>query len=109
MIGKRYDYAMMQLDIQGVIHPDAHIFSQEVLYQDKPDVVEKIITQLSLKAGLKEWVDKAYSAAKSKMKQLQFRNKFIFIHWSDLNYKGLQIVLDSQMLIKENRDRKIKG
>ena len=40
------------------------MFVQEYFYQAEPEVMIAIITQLSLKSGLKEWVDKAHSAAK---------------------------------------------
>ena len=53
MIGKSYEYAMTQLKSQGVIHPDAHMFLQEYFYQSEPEVVIAIMTQFSLKAGLK--------------------------------------------------------
>jgi hypothetical protein len=49
---------------------------QEDFYQTKPDVVAAIITQLSLKAGLKEWGEEAFTAAQSEMKQLHFRKTF---------------------------------
>jgi len=42
-----------------MLNPDAHMFVQEDFYQAKPDVVASIMTQLSLKAGLKEWGEKA--------------------------------------------------
>jgi hypothetical protein len=48
-------YAVTQLEIQGVLYPDAHMFVQDYFYQAEPDVVAAIMTQLSLKAGLKEW------------------------------------------------------
>jgi hypothetical protein len=50
------------------------MFVQEDFYQTKPDVMAAIMTQLSLKAGLKEWGEEAFTAAQSKMKQLHFRN-----------------------------------
>ena len=43
MIGKRYEYIMTQLWIQGVLNPDAHIFAQEDFYQDEPKVVIAIM------------------------------------------------------------------
>jgi hypothetical protein len=46
------------------------MFVQEDFYQAEPDVVAAIMTQLSLKAGLKEWRDKAFMAAQSEMKKL---------------------------------------
>jgi hypothetical protein len=55
--GSKYSYAVTQLEIQGVLNPDSHMFVQEDLYQAEPDVVAAIMTQISLKAGLKEWED----------------------------------------------------
>jgi hypothetical protein len=55
MSGSKYSYAVTQLESQGVLNPDSHMFVQEDFYQAKPDVVAAITTQLSLKAGLKEW------------------------------------------------------
>jgi hypothetical protein len=53
MTGSKYSYAVTQLESQGVLYPDAHMFVQDDFYQAEPDVVAAIITQLSLKAGLK--------------------------------------------------------
>jgi hypothetical protein len=61
--GSNYSYAVTQLYTQGVLNPDAHMYVQEDFYQADPDVVAAIMTQLSLKAGLKEWGDRAFAAA----------------------------------------------
>ena len=53
MTDKWYKYAMTQLESQGVLHPDAHMFEQEYFYQSKPDVLIEIMTQFSVKAGFK--------------------------------------------------------
>jgi hypothetical protein len=53
MMGSKYSYAVTQLEIQGVLNPDAHMFVQDDFYQAEPDVVAAIMTQLSLKSGLK--------------------------------------------------------
>jgi hypothetical protein len=50
------------------------------------------MTQLSLKAGLKEWGDKDFTASQSEMKQFQ-----------------KQTVLESHMFLKKKREGKIKG
>jgi hypothetical protein len=55
--GSKYAYAVTQLESQGVLNPDSHMFVQDDFYQAAPDVVSAIMTQLSLKAGLKEWVE----------------------------------------------------
>ena len=39
MIGKTYDYAMTQLESQGVLHPDVNMFAQEDFYQAEPNTV----------------------------------------------------------------------
>jgi hypothetical protein len=51
-----------QLESQGLLNPDAHMFVQEDFYQAEPDVVAAVMTQLSLKSGLKEWGDNSYMA-----------------------------------------------
>jgi hypothetical protein len=66
----------MQLEPQRVLHPDYHLFFQEDFYQSNPDVMVHVMTQLSLKSGLKQWGNKAYAAATSEMEQLHFKNTF---------------------------------
>ena len=61
----KYDFAMMQMSDQGVLHPYAHMFSQPDFYQSEPDFVAAVMTQLSIKVGLREWGDKAHTAATS--------------------------------------------
>jgi hypothetical protein len=51
MKGSNYSYAVTQLEIQGVLNPDAHMFVQEDFDQPKPDIVAAIMTKLSVKAG----------------------------------------------------------
>jgi hypothetical protein len=53
--GSKYSYTVTQLESQGVLNPDSHMFVQEDFYQAEPDVVAAVMTQLSLKAGFKEW------------------------------------------------------
>jgi hypothetical protein len=58
MTGSKYSYAATQLESQGVLNPDAHMFLQDDFYQAEPDVVEAIM------------------AAHSEMKQLHLRKTF---------------------------------
>jgi hypothetical protein len=109
MSGSKYSYAVTQLESHGILNPDAHMFVQEDFYQAEPDVVAAVMTQLSLKSGLKEWGDKAYTAVQSEMRQLHFRNTFKPMHWSKLTDIQRQTVLESHMFLKEKRDGKIKG
>jgi hypothetical protein len=66
--GTKYSYAVTQQESLGVLHPDAHMFTQDDLYQSGPDVVAMVMTQLSLKAGLKAWGHKAHNATRNEMK-----------------------------------------
>ena len=68
-----------------------------------------ILTQLSLKAGLKMWGDRGREAAKSEMKQLHFRDTFRPVHWKDLTVKQRQQILRSHLFLKEKRSGKVKG
>ena len=85
------------------------MFVQEDFYQAEPDVVAAVMTQLSMKAGLRAWGDKALSAVKSEMKQLHFRNTFRPKHWKDLTATQRRAVLESYLFMKEKRDGTIKG
>ena len=109
MSGSRYGYAVTQLEDHGVLHPDAHMFMQSDFYQAEPDVVAMVMTQLSLKAGLKAWGDDAYAAAHSEMKQLHWRNTFKPKHLRELSHSQRQMVLESHMFLKEKRDGKMKA
>ena len=55
MSGSKYSFAVKQLEWQGVLHPDAHMLVQEEFYQAEPDVVAAVMTQLSMKSGLRSW------------------------------------------------------
>jgi hypothetical protein len=73
------------------------MFLQEDFYQADPDAVSAIMTQLSLKAGLKEWGEEAFMTSQSEMKQLHFRNTFKPKHWRELSQVQRQTVLESHM------------
>jgi hypothetical protein len=109
MSGSKYSYAVTQLQSEGVLDQDAHMGTQNDFYQTEPDVVAAVMTQLSLKAGLKEWCDKAYEAAESEMKQLHFRNAFEPMHWRQFSHTQRKTVLESHMFLKEKRDGETKG
>ena len=98
----------MQLEIQGVIHTNAHLFVQEGFYQAKPGLMVAIMNHLSLKAGLNGWGEQARSESKSEIKQLHFRNTLITMHRCDLTYEERQMVLESHMFLKDKLDGKIK-
>ena len=94
------------------LHPDTHLSlltHEPFATPTDPEVLATIMTQLSLKAGLKAWGDKALEAVHSEMKQLHFRDTFKTKHWKDLNDTQRKSVLESHMYLKEKRDGKIEG
>jgi hypothetical protein len=109
MTGSKYSYAVTQLESQGVLYSDAHMCVQDDFYQAEPDVVAAIMTQLLLKAGLKEWDKKGFKAAHSEMNQLHLRKTFKPKHWRELSKAQRQTVMESHMFLKLKRDGKIKG
>jgi hypothetical protein len=108
MTGSKYAVAVTQLEDHGALHPDAHMMFCQSMMDNQPDVVAAIMTQLSLKAGLKEWGDGAQEAVHSEMKQLHFRDTFKPMHWHELNETQKKTVLESHMFLKQKRDSKIK-
>jgi hypothetical protein len=104
MTGSKYSYAIMQLETWGVLHLDYHMFVQEDFYQYNPDVMAHIMTQLSLKSGLKHWGDKAYVAVMLETKQLHFWNTFKPKHCNKLSKTQHHEVLESHIFLQEKQD-----
>lgn len=92
-----------------VIHPDAHLSFFHHLCENEPDVVSAIMTQMSLKAGLKAWGAKAEDAAYGEMKQLHFRDTFCPVHWKDLTEEQRSRILEFHLFLKLKRDVTVKG
>ena len=111
MTGSKYAAATALLMIQdhGSLHPDLHRQLCQVEMQDQPNVVAVIMTQLSLKMGLKTWKDKGRPAAKSEMKQLHMCDTFITKHYKDLDVVQRKSILESHMFLKEKKNGDIKG
>ena len=107
--GKKYGAALSQLDFPDVVHPDAHMAFSQLTKDVEPKAVAIIMTQLSLKAGLKEWKGKAEDAARAEMKQLHMRNTFQPVRIEDLTPEEKASILESHMFLKKKRDNTIKG
>ena len=53
MSGKHHETINTQLECEETLHPDAHMCLCQELIEEIPDVASVIMTQLSLKAGMK--------------------------------------------------------
>ena len=108
MQGSRYSYTSAQL-AKGVLYPDAHMFMQDEFYEHDIDVVQAVMTQLSLKAALREWGSDAKNAAFSKAKQLHWRNSFKPVHHRELTAEQRKQILESHMFVVKKKDGTVKA
>ena len=92
-----------------MLHPDAHMFFNGEIHEEEVDVMNAIMTQLSLKVGLKQWGGSAEAALHSEMKQLHYRDTFEPLHYAKLTRKEKDEILETHMFLKKKRDGKIKG
>ncbi len=74
MSGKSYAYTQSGLS-----------FLQDTHYKYSSKVVEMVMTQLSLKAALKQGGKDTKVAVEAKAKQLHWRKSFKPVHWKDVN------------------------
>ena len=78
------------------------------IQEEQPDIITVIMTQLSLKAGLRKWGTKAHNAVHYEIMRLHLRKTFKPMHWKELDDIQSNSVLLYHMLLKQNRDVKIK-
>ena len=108
MKGNKYQYAAAQL-VSSMLYPDAHMFVQEDFYQHDIDVVQTVMTQLSLKAALREWGNDASKAAYSEAKQLHWRDSFKPVHRKELTVEQRKQILESHMIVVQKKDGTVKA
>jgi len=109
MKGKAYEYAAAQYENNEVLHPDSHMFHQQKVCEQQPDVAQAIMMQLSLRAGLREWGSKAKEAVHSEMKQLHLRGTFKPMHWHDLTVTQKHIGIPYVSQVEERRKNQGKN
>jgi hypothetical protein len=72
-------------------------------------VAHTIMTQLSMKTGLKTWGDRATSAVSKELSQLHYRDSFEPLDPKQLSKEDLSNALESHLFLKQKRDESIKG
>jgi hypothetical protein len=98
MSGKSYAYAQLGL-----------LFLQDTQYKYSSEVVEMVMTQLSLKAALKQWGEDAKAAVEAEAKQLHWRNSFRPVHWKDVDKERQKQILKLRVFVKKKRTGQIKA
>jgi hypothetical protein len=97
---------MAQTQARILLHPDTAPFG----FFPPTTKSDVLLTQLSLKAGLRTWKVKAQEAVHSEMLQLHHRNTtFTPLHWGAIPPVKCKEILESHMFLKEKQDGKIKG
>jgi hypothetical protein len=98
MSGKSYAYTQLGLS-----------FLQDTQYKYSSKVVEMVMTQLSLKAALKQWGKDAKAAVEAEAKQHHWRNSFRPVHWKDVNKERRKQILKLHVFVKKKRMGQIKA
>jgi hypothetical protein len=75
------------------------------------EVVGMVMAQLSLKAAIKKWGDKAKYAFTAEMKQLHWRSSYKPKHWCELSkgQKEKHAILESHIFVEAKQDGKLKA
>jgi hypothetical protein len=97
MSGKRYAYTQL-----------GFLFLQDTRYKYSSKVV-KMVTQLSLKAALKQWGKDAKAAVEAEIKQLHWRNSFRPVHWKDVDKERRKQILKLHVFVKKKCTGQIKA
>jgi hypothetical protein len=98
MSGKSHAYTQLGLS-----------FLQDTRYKHSSEVMEMVMTQLSLKAALKQWGEDAKAAVEAEAKQLNWRNSFRPVHWKDVNKERQNKILELHVFVKKKRTGQIKA
>ncbi len=67
----------------------------------RADIVGTVMAQLSMKAAIKKWGEKAKFAISKEMKQLHWRNSYVPKHYYTLTKKQKDQLLESHIFVKE--------
>ena len=105
--GKKYGFAMTQIvKLDGRIVEESVAFMQQELREagdhHRPEVIGRIMVQLSMKAAEREfgvvWTEKACWV---EVEQIHMHNIFVPKHWEELTPKQKENVLESFICVQE--------
>jgi hypothetical protein len=71
--------------------------------------VATVLTQLSLKAALKQWGEDAKIAVEAEAKPLHWRNSFEPVHYKEIDEDQHKQILESHVFVKKKRSRQLKA
>ncbi len=115
MQGKKYVVALSQIaeclkeSNNGMALAQISVKLMSPGVHHKADIVGMIMAQLSMKAVIKKWGERASYAILKEMKQLHWHNSYKPRHWHNLSMKQKQQILESHIFVEEKRDGVIKA
>jgi hypothetical protein len=86
-----------------LVHYVDHLLPEYVL------VAHHIMTQFSMKTGMREFKERCEEAVSKELSQLHFRDTFEALNPKELNDQERKQVLESHLFLKQKRDDTIKG
>jgi hypothetical protein len=98
MSGKSYAYTQLGIS-----------FLQDTRYKYSSELVSTVLTQLSLKAALKQWGEDAHKAVEAEAKQLHWRNSFEPVHYKEIDEDQREQILESHVFVKKKRSGQLKA
>ena len=98
MSGKSYAYTQLGIS-----------FLQDTRYKYSSELVSTVLTQLSLKAALKQWGEDAHIAVEAEAKQLHWRNSFEPVHYKEIDEDQREQILESHVLVKKKQSGQLKA
>jgi hypothetical protein len=98
MSGKSYAYTQLGIS-----------FLQDTRYKYSSKLVSTVLTQLSLKAALKQWGEDAHIAVEAEAKQLHWHNSFEPVHYKEIDKDQRKQILESHIFVKKKRSGQLKA
>ena len=115
MQGKKYAVALSQIaeclkqSNNGMALAQMSVKFMSPGVHRKADIVGMIMAQLSMKAAIKMWGERARYAILKEMKQLHWHISYKPKHWNDLSKKQKHQISESHIFVEEKRDGTIKA
>ncbi len=118
-IGKTYSYTATQLAANETNsdkekekpnpYSDMFLMMKNGTYEYDLQVVEYIMTQLTLKNALKLWGNNVQLAVEAEVKQLHWQNSFKPVNWNKILPKKKKAILESHIFFKKKKLGEVKA
>ena len=91
------------MENMGILHPESHVLFNQGITRHDPEVVEEIMTQISIKSGFKRWGNKCGGAIYPEMNQIHMIYTLLLLQWKNMSHAQKKKTLESHLFSKEKR------